>query len=77
MYRIKLKKHSGNVFDGIIDIENEDEAHCIYRLLVQLQELQADLEELSDKELLECRDAMLNRVNECLEVLEESNEDNQ
>lgn len=46
-------------------------------LLTQLQELQADLEDLSDEDLIECRKVMLQRVNECLEGLEESDEDNQ
>ncbi|MED4883098.1 hypothetical protein [Bacillus smithii] len=45
-------------------------------ILKHLQELQADLEDLTDEDLLECRKVMLNRVNECLLVLEESNEDN-
>lgn len=46
-------------------------------LLTHLQELQADIEDLSDEELLECREVMLKRINECLEGLEESDEDNQ
>lgn len=46
-------------------------------LLTYLQELQADFEDLSDEDLLECREVMLKRVNECLERLEESDEDNQ
>ncbi|PAD70544.1 hypothetical protein CHH83_01715 [Bacillus sp. 7586-K] len=46
-------------------------------LLVQLQELQADFEDLSDEDLIECRGVMLQRVNDCLEGLEESDEDNQ
>ena len=46
-------------------------------LLRHLQELQADFEELTTEELEECRLCMLNRVNECLEVLGESEEDNE
>lgn len=46
-------------------------------ILQQLQELQSDLEDFSDVDLVECRDTMLHRVNECLEILEESDEDNQ
>jgi hypothetical protein len=45
-------------------------------LLHQLQELQADFEDLTDEDLLECRKVMLQRVNDCLEGLEESDEDN-
>lgn len=45
-------------------------------LLTHLQELQADFEDLSDEDLLECREVMLERVNECLEILEELDEDN-
>jgi hypothetical protein len=46
-------------------------------LLSHLQELQANFQDLSDEELLECRQTMLNRINECLARLEESYEDNQ
>ena len=46
-------------------------------LLRHLQELQADFEELTTEELEECRLCMLNRVNECLEILKESEEDNE
>lgn len=46
-------------------------------LLRHLQELQADFEELTTEELEECRSCMLDRVNECLEVLGESEEDNE
>ena len=46
-------------------------------LLRHLQELQADFEELTTEELEECRLCMFNRVSECLEILEESEEDNE
>lgn len=46
------------------------------QLLSELQELQADLEDLSDEDLVECREVMLKRVNDCLELIEESEEDN-
>lgn len=46
-------------------------------VLRHLQELQADYEDFSDEELVECRGAMLMRVNECLAELGESDEDNQ
>ena len=46
-------------------------------ILRHLQELQADYEDFSDEELVECRGAMLMRVNECLAELGESDEDNQ
>ena len=46
-------------------------------ILKHLQELQADYEDFSDEELVECRGAMLLRVNECLAELGESDEDNQ
>lgn len=42
----------------------------------QLSELQADFEDLSDEELLTCRDAMLKRVNLCLRAILETEEDN-
>ena len=45
-------------------------------LLRQLQELQADLEDFTDEELIECRDVMLERVNICLYGIGESDEDN-
>jgi hypothetical protein len=46
-------------------------------LLRHLQELQADFEELTTEELEECRLCMFNRVSECLEILGESEEDNE
>lgn len=46
-------------------------------ILRHLQELQADYEDFSDEELVECRGVMLMRVNECLTELGESDEDNQ
>lgn len=45
-------------------------------LLRQLQELQADFEDFSDEDLIDCRDVMLERVNICLIELGESDEDN-
>lgn len=46
-------------------------------ILRHLQELQADYEDFSDEELVECRGVMLMRVNECLTELGESDEDSQ
>ena len=46
-------------------------------LLRHLQELQADFEELTTDELEECLLCMFNRVSECLEILGESEEDNE
>lgn len=45
-------------------------------LLRQLQELQADFEDLTDEQLVECRKYMLERVNDCLVELCECDEDN-
>ncbi len=45
-------------------------------VLRQLQELQADFEDFSDEDLIDCRDVMLERVNVCLIELGESDEDN-
>lgn len=45
-------------------------------LLREIQELQADLEDLTDKELVECRETMLSRVNNCLKALGETDADN-
>lgn len=45
-------------------------------LLHNLQELQADYEDLSDEELIECKDCMLERINNCLKALGETDEDN-
>ena len=45
-------------------------------LLRQLQELQADFEDLSNEELVECRECMYQRVNKCLIELGECDEDN-
>lgn len=45
-------------------------------LLSQLQEIQADFEDLSDEDLVNCRETILNRVNGCLVCLGECDEDN-
>jgi hypothetical protein len=45
-------------------------------LLRQLQELQADFEDLNNEDLVDCRGCMLNRVNLCLKELNESEDDN-
>ena len=45
-------------------------------ILRHLQELQADFDELTEQELEECRECMLQRINICLELLKESEEDN-
>jgi len=45
-------------------------------LLNNLLELQADFEDLSDEDLIECRKVMLERVNECLEEIDDLYEDN-
>lgn len=45
-------------------------------LLRHLQELQADFEDLSDCELCDLREVMLERVNKCLQELGECDEDN-
>ena len=53
-----------------IYIKNRDE------LYEQLSELQADLEDLSDNALVDCRLIMLKRINECMELILETDEDN-
>lgn len=45
-------------------------------LLRQLQELQADFEDLTNEQLIECRKCILERVNVCLIELGECDEDN-
>lgn len=45
-------------------------------LLDNLQELQASLEDLNDEDLLACRKVLLARVNMCLSLINESDEDN-
>ena len=42
----------------------------------QLFELQADLEDMTDEELIECRSIMLERVNWCMTAILETEEDN-
>lgn len=53
-----------------IYIENRNELH------EQLTELQADLEDMTNEELIECRGALLGRVNWCLRLILETDEDN-
>lgn len=45
-------------------------------LLRQLQELQADFEDLSNEDLVNCRQCILERINSCLEELGECDADN-
>ena len=37
----------------------------------ELDELQANLEDMNDQELSECREVMLKRINKCMDLLEE------
>lgn len=53
-----------------IYIGNRDELH------EQLSELQADLEDMTDEELIDCRSTMLERVNRCMRAILETDEDN-
>ena len=46
-------------------------------ILRNLQELQANFEDLNDDELIEVREFMLHRINNCLIAIEESEEDNE
>lgn len=46
-------------------------------ILRHLQELQADFEDLCDQDLLDCRECMLERINECLLAIGECDEDNE
>ena len=52
-------------------LKNRNDIHS------QLIELQADFEDLNDKEFVENRNVMLTRVNYCLELILETNEDNE
>jgi hypothetical protein len=58
-------------FRGDLMLDNRD------FILRHLQELQADFEDFSNQDLIDCRNIMLERVNECLEALFESEEDNE
>ena len=53
-----------------IYLDNRDFLH------EQLFELQADLEDMTDEELVECRSIMLERVNWCMTAILETEEDN-
>lgn len=53
-----------------IYITNRDELH------VQLSELQADLEDLTNEELMWCRGDVLERINLCLKLILETDDDN-
>ena len=46
-------------------------------ILRNLQELQANFEDLCDDELIEVREFMLRRINNCLIAIGESEEDNE
>lgn len=45
-------------------------------LLREIQEIQADFQELSDEEIIDCREVILERTNKCLLLLNESDKDN-
>lgn len=53
-----------------IYIENREELH------EQLSELQADLEDMTDAELIDCRSTLLERINYCMKAILETDEDN-
>ena len=53
-----------------IHVDNREELH------EQLSELQADLEDMTDEELVECRSTLLERVNWCMRAILETDEDN-
>ena len=53
-----------------IYIGNREELH------EQLSELQADLADMSDTELIECRETLLERINWCMIAILETDEDN-
>ena len=55
-------------YDVVVSIYNE--------LHKQLTELQADLEDMTNEELIECRGTLLGRVNWCLRLILETDEDN-
>lgn len=42
----------------------------------QLTELQADLDDMTDEELIDCRSILLERVNLCMKAILETDEDN-
>lgn len=46
-------------------------------ILRNLQELQADFEDLTDEDIIECRECILNRINLCLVAIGESEGDNE
>ena len=58
--------------------EKEKEIYIKNRELLHehLSELQADLEDFNNEDLLEHRECMLKRVNECLKAIIETDEDN-
>lgn len=58
--------------------EKEKEVYIENRALLHehLSELQADLEDFNDEDLLEYRECMLKRVNECLKAILETDKDN-
>lgn len=58
--------------------ENEKEIFINNRVVLHehLSELQADFEDFRNEDLLEYRDCMLKRVNECLKAILETDEDN-
>ena len=61
------------------NLSKEEQDNLIYNrneLHKQLVELQADFEDFTDAELIENRQVMLDRVNECLKLILETDEDN-
>ena len=61
----KLKRHERETY-----VKNRADLHY------QLTELQADFEDLDNEELVHCRETMLERVNKCMELILETDEDN-
>ena len=56
--------------EKVIYIENREELH------EQLAEMQADFEDFTDEELIDSRNVILKRINNCLDLILETDEDN-
>ena len=59
-----------NEYEQSIYLENREFLH------EQLRELQADLLDMTDEELLDCRGILLERINWCMSAILETDEDN-
>ena len=75
----KMTQTSETLRALLSDLEKYNKTYAENRTILheQLSELQADFEDLSGDDLIDCRSTILKRINICLEAINETDEDNE